>query len=687
VGGRFPPQRVMVGTDRSQTAERAVAWAATFADRFSADLHLVQVIRPDEDGRGVADRLRAANDDIARHARSIAGDRGRGRAIAADDPAMAIVEAAEADAIDVLVVGNAGMAGRKEFLLGNVPNRVSHNARCTVIIVNTQGLDGRGPGAGPAPSGADRNAARPHRVFRASAIASVFAKHGLRELFGWPEEDGAVGARRQARRLRAALEELGPTFAKIGQLLSTRPDLLPPEYIEELSGLQDRVNPLTEEQVVRVMEAELAVPWEDVFETIEREPLAAGSIAQVHRASLTSGERVVVKVQRPDAKALITEDLALLEVFVEQVGAHRGVRRLIDVPAVFDHLSRSLQRELDFALEGRNAGRLRAALDDFPRLGVPAVYTDLSTARLLVMRDVAGVGASEVPTGAVGRQTAHQLVESFCKQILIDGFFHADPHPGNLMWQSAEQRLYFLDLGAVDEVDPDMREVMILVLTAFWQGDAGFLSDAILMLSDTRGGDEPDVEGFRKAIADLIARHRGASTKTVQLGAVLQEIMELSFRHRVPLPGTITLAGKALGQMQLVAARFDPDLDPFDVAGRFLLRWLVRRTIARSDPKTLFYESQKIRVRIVRVFEALERLVGARPGHKPDFNFRATPLEEIVRRASRRIALAMTAGFAVLATALVAISDRANPWTSGAFGAIALAGLIVLAADLVRSDR
>ena len=311
--GARNPRRVMVGTDRSETAEQAVRWAAGFADLFGADLYVVQVIVPEHPADteyGATERIQAAAtaDDLVQHARSIAGDRGHGRIIVDDDPAMAIVRATEEDAIDVLVVGNAGMAGRKEFLLGNVPNRISHNARCTVIIVNTLAPDGKSasPRAGPIRSGAQEEAARPHRDRTREqdrcGLRETWAARAVRAPGRGGLRSGAAG---KPNGLRAALEELGPTFTKIGQVLSTRPDLLPPEFIEELAQLQDRVTPLTEEQVVRVMEQDLGVPWEDVFETIEAKPLAAGTIAQVHRASLASGDKVVVKVQRPEAKDLI----------------------------------------------------------------------------------------------------------------------------------------------------------------------------------------------------------------------------------------------------------------------------------------------------------------------------------------------------------------------------------------------
>ena len=196
---------------------------------------------------------------------------------------------------------------------------------------------------------------------RATRIATVLGKYGL----GEARRDTA-SPQDSARRLRQALEELGPTFAKLGQILSTRPDLIPPEAVAELAALQDQVTPLTEAEVVEVMEQELGVPWEDVFASIEPEPLAAGTIGQVHRAVLEDGERVVVKVQRPNAKEDILRDLSLLELFAEKTAGRSALRQLVDIPAAIEHLSDSLRRELDFKLEAENVERLRAALGHFP---------------------------------------------------------------------------------------------------------------------------------------------------------------------------------------------------------------------------------------------------------------------------------------------------------------------------------
>ena len=685
--------RVMVGTDRSQTASKAVGWAAAFAEAYGAELHLVQVViptSPTDTEFGAAERTRAAAaaDELQQEAERIAGGRGRSHVVIDDDPAMAIVHAAEDADIDVLVVGNAGMAGRKEFLLGNVPNRISHNARCTLIIVNT--TDGvasavRDPRSiTTIRSSAVETQTQPHLMARGATITTVFAKHGLKELFGRPDDEGAIGRARQAKRMRQALEELGPTFCKLGQILSTRPDLVPPEFIDELAQLQDNVPPLSEEQVVKVMEQELGVPWEDVFEDIDPAPLAAGTIAQVHRARLANDDPVVVKVQRPDAKEQIEQDLALLEVFAEKVGSRQQLRQVIDMPAVFEHLSTSLHRELDFRQEAKNMERLRGVIEPFSRLAVPVLFSDYSTSRLLVMRDVQGGPLSLAPEGPIRHEVAVQLLESFYKQVMVDGFFHADPHPGNLMWQPEEDRLYFLDLGMAGEVGPEMRESMMLLLMSFWQEDVGFLTDVSLMLSGAIDRSDLDVDAFQEEIGALMGKYRGASLKDIQLGPVLQEMTEISLRHGVPLPASLTLTAKALAQMQLAAAQLDPEVDPFDVAGRFLMRSVLKGMGAKTDPKALFYQSQRLKVRFMRVVEAVERLIGARPGQKLEVNFRATTLEQTIRRAGRRLALALTAGAAILGTALTAVSEKVAAWVPVAFGISAFLLTLALVVDLLR---
>ncbi|QOJ09839.1 AarF/UbiB family protein [Nitrosomonas sp. H1_AOB3] len=682
-------RRVMVGTDRSETADQTVQWAAGLADRYDAELFIVQVIVPKypsatEFGESEQTSAMAANNDLAHFARQVAGERGHALVVINADPALAIVHAAEQEAIDVLVVGNLGMAGRKEFLLGNIPNRISHNAHCTVIIVNAaHSTDERAPHSMRASLSNDEIPSfKPRLVARATHIAAVMAKHGLTELFSQSDPDISI-RRQQARRLRGALEELGPIFSKLGQVLSTRPDLLPIEYIEELVLLQSRVPPMTESEVVRVSEQELGVPWEDVFKSFDPKPLAAGTIAQVHRAVLETGDRVVVKVQRPTARADIEQDLALLEMFAEKVGKRPALNQVIDMEAVFKHLSTSLHRELDFRQEADNIERMRGVLASYDRLAVPSVHSDLSTSRLLVMEEIQGIPIKQAPAGPERIQAARQLLESYYKQIIVDGFFHADPHPGNLMWW--KDCIYFLDFGMVGAVGADLREHLLLMLMALWQEDAGFLTDVTLMMTNAVNSNDFDVAQFQSEIGEVMAKYRAASLAEMQIGPLLQEMSTVSLRHGVPLPASLTLATKALAQVQLATAELDPTLDPYDVAGKYLMRLMVKRMGAALNPKTFVYQSQKLKVRALRVIEAVENLVGARPGGpKPVVNFKATSLEDIVRHTGRRLALGLTAAASVLASGLTTMSTAVAEWVPVTFGAVAGLLTLGLVIDLLR---
>lgn len=683
-------RRVMVGTDRSRTADHAVQWAAEFANRYGAELFVVQVIVPHhpattEFGAAEHTRAAAANDELTTVVRQLAGERGHALVTIDPDPALTIVRAAEREAIDVLVVGNSGMAGRKEFLLGNVPNRISHNSHCTVIIVNTFLPEGEQASESVRvlqPKG-ESQTSEPHLARRAMHIATVMAKHGLKELFSQPDQaDGSI-RRQQAKRLRAALEELGPTFSKLGQVLSTRPDLLPAEYIEELAMLQSHVPPMSEREVVRVAEQELGVPWEDVFESIDPKPLAAGTIAQVHRATLENGDRVVVKVQRPTARADIEQDLALLEIFAQKVGQREALNQVVNMEAVFKHLATSLQRELDFCQEVDNIGRMQTVLADYDRLAVPSVYRELSSSRLLVMEEIQGAPISQAPEGQERIEAARQLLESFYKQIVVDGFFHADPHPGNLMWW--KNRIYILDFGMVGAIDANVREHLLLLLMALWKEDVAFLSDVTLMMTGSIDRSDLDVPRFQSEIGEVMAKYRKAALAEMQIGPLLQEMSAIAFRHGVPMPASLTLAAKALAQVQLATANLDPKLDPYDVAGKFLMRVMIKRMGAALDPKAIAYQLQKLQVRAERVTEAIEHLIGARPGQKLVVNFKANSLEDMVRRTGRRLALGFAAATSILSSALTVMSGTVADWIPVMFGIVAGLLTLGLVFDLLRA--
>ena len=517
---------------------------------------------------------------------------------------------------------------------------------------------------------------------RAAHIGRVLARYGLDELRAPAAADYAE-RRHRAARLRAALEELGPTFAKLGQILSTRPDLMPPEFVEELSLLQDRVPPLSEHEVVAAMERELRVPWEDVFDSIDAEPLAAGTIGQVHRATLEDGARVVVKVQRPGAAPDIYRDLGLLEMFAEHTMGRAAFRQVVDLPAVIEHLSHSLRQELDFRLEARHIERMRQVLAPYPRLAVPAVYLELSTPRLLVMEEVQGTPVREAPEGDARREAARQLLESYYRQVLTEGFFHADPHPGNLKWWDGQ--IYFLDFGMVGEVDAPTREHLLNMLMALWRGDAAFLTDVMLMLAGEDQREDVDVLTIRAELGALVDRFRGAALRDIQLGPILQSMTEIAAHNDIRLPSALALTGKALAQMQLATAELDPTLDPFSVAGDYLFSDIRGKAREQLDPQYLVYEARKIKTRVGRLVESMERLSGARPGQRLRVHFAGLDhMEMTIRNAARRVALAIVAGACLVAMGFTADATRVGEWVPVTLGAVGGAVMIGVLVDIIR---
>src|SRR5438445_3301706 len=397
---------------------------------------------------------------------------------------------------------------------------------------------------------------------------------------------------------------------------------------------------------------------------------------------MISGERVVVKVQRPNAEDEILQDLGLLEMFASKAGERPAFRQVVDLPSIIEHLSSSLRRELDFRQEASNVDRMRSVLAPFSRLDVPRVFPELSTSRLLVMEEVKGIPIRDAPAGEARTESARQQLETYHQKVLGDGFFHADPHPGNLRWWN--DKIYFLDFGMVGEVDSEVREYLLLLLLAFWQEDTSFLAEVMLMLGGESTPPEFDEGTFREELAELVGRYRHLSLRDLRLGPLLQELTALSVRHQVRLPAALALTGKAFGQMQLAAAELDPTLDPLSTAGSFMRRKVIGQLRVAADPQRLLYDAAKLRLRVSRLVEAVERAAGARPGARLQVDFRGTEhLERIVRRAGRRVAVALTAAAAWVGTAISASSGHAAGWLSAGLGTLGLVLTLGLLADLV----
>ena len=688
---------VAVATDGSAGAALAVEWAANFARSLSAELLAIQVVAPPPErepaeldaGAGNGGAPEAIEDQTAPPTGAVAREHARlhaalesslpaegisARAVveSGEDIAAAILDAAARADADVVVVGSSGMRGRKQFLLGNVANRVTHLADCTVVVVNTatgEPVSAKAPESGPLKA-------------RAREIGRILGPVGIRQLSGRllrldGDPDGP-------RRLREAFEKLGPTFGKLGQILSTRPDLISEEYVTELATLQSDVPPMSEAEVVAMMERELAVPWEDVFSSIDPEPLAAGTVAQVHRARMADGHPVVVKVQRPEAEQVVENDLALLEMIVGPASRSGRLNRIIDLPSLVEQVSGALRDELDFGEEARNIVRMGEIVEGYSRIGVPRCHRELSTRRFLVMDEVVdGVPLLEAPEGAERTEAARQLMQAYYKQVLEEGFFHADPHPGNMLW--ADGRIWLLDLGMVGRLDVQTRRQLFLVLLAFAQGDVDLLADVSLDLSGVADATEVEIEDYRTDIAAVMADLRGRSLQEIQLVELLNQLTVISVRHGVPLPPAFVMVGKALAQVDGAVSELAPELDPIEEARRFFVRSISRRLVGRLDPQQIIYEAERLRYRAAQISDGLATVVGGRPGRQLEVKFTSARLEQKVVRAGRTVALGLGAGLTWIAATQASTSEQIDPRLSRALRGVAGGLSVWFAAEVART--
>ncbi|MFZ0134919.1 MAG: AarF/ABC1/UbiB kinase family protein, partial [Desulfobacterales bacterium] len=423
-------------------------------------------------------------------------------------------------------------------------------------------------------------------VNRYRQILAVLLKYGFGDLVDLLKIDRYVAAglqlisRRQPIKvekltrpqgLRMALEELGPTYIKLGQILSTRPDLIPVDFLQELSKLQDKVPPFPASAARRIIEAELGVKLDDLFVRFDDTPLASASIGQVHRARLKNGREVALKVQRPGIQRVIEVDLeimlhlaTLMEHHIEELAFHRPIK-------IVEEFARTLEKELDYLLEAANMERAALNFSGDATTCIPAVFRELSTARILATALIRGIKVSDIERlDAAGLDRA--LITSRGADILLrmifeHGFFQADPHPGNIFVLPGNV-ICLIDFGMVGSVDRLTRETFGDLLDGIVKKDTAKVAQVLLQLTDWE--DEPDSRAFEIDITDFMAYHLFRPLQEVRVGKLIQHLLELAARHRLLIPPNIFLMMKSLTTVEGVARMLDPEFDIFGRAAPFI---------------------------------------------------------------------------------------------------------------------
>ena len=413
----------------------------------------------------------------------------------------------------------------------------------------------------------------PEHLKRYKDIGRLLLKYGRSDLAKpfppddplWEIQDGKPLDPSAPDELAQDLEALGPTFVKLGQLLSTRADLLPLEYVTALSRLQDRCEPFSYEEVERIVQEELGIRISKAFSMFDPLPVAAASLGQVHRAELRDGRPVAVKVQRPDIRQQVVQDLTVLDEVATMLSQRTEWGRRYNASDVVHEFRRVLLQELDYRLEADNLVTLGQNLAGIDLVIVPQPIQDYTTERVLTMDFVHGRKITEIgPLRGLemeGARLADALFDAYLKQVLVDGLFHADPHPGNV-FITDDDRLALLDLGMVSRISPAMREKLLRLLLAVSEGRGEEAADLSLAMAESDPDRSPDQEDFRREIVGMVGEHQDLRVQEIDVGTLVLRISRVAADNGVRMPREMTMLGKTLLNLDMVGRTLAPDFDP-----------------------------------------------------------------------------------------------------------------------------
>jgi predicted unusual protein kinase regulating ubiquinone biosynthesis (AarF/ABC1/UbiB family) len=509
---------------------------------------------------------------------------------------------------------------------------------------------------------------RPEHLKRYRDMARLAMKYGRSDLVrqagledaleGTDEVLQSTDAPGLANDLADDLERMGPTYVKLGQLLSTRPDLVPPAYIDALTRLQDRLEPFPAEDAERIVAEELGVRVSKAFLEFESEPLAAASLGQVHRARLRDGRTVAVKVQRPGVREQLVRDMDAIEDVVEFMDRHTKAGRQYEFGRTFEELRKSLMAELDYRREARNASTLDENLAEFQRIIVPRPVEDYTTSRVLTMEFIRGRKITAIsPLARLeldGDVLAEELFRAYLKQILVDGFFHADPHPGNV-FLTDDRRIALLDVGMVGRIGPDLQQHLLRMLLAIADGQGGEAARATIQAGDVRSGYREDI--FTADVKTLVADFATArNAENIQVGRVMLEVTRSAAENGIRLPVELTMLGRALLALDQVGRTLDPQFDPNGAIQRNASDLMRRRMMKNVSPSRMFSNMlemnelvQKLPGRVNRALEAItEDGIEVRV-RVPEEKWLLQGMQKI----SNRIAVSLVASALIVAAAMM----------------------------------
>jgi ubiquinone biosynthesis protein len=530
---------------------------------------------------------------------------------------------------------------------------------------------------------------KPEHLKRYKDIAWLLLKYGRSDVVKQAGMDASIDVEevitdkaqaQEAEEFAKDIEKLGPTFIKLGQLLSTRPDILPPAYMQALSRLQDNVEAFSFADIEEIITSELGVRISKAFSEFDADPIAAASIGQVHRARMRDGREVVVKVQRPKIREHILKDLEALAEISELIDNHTEVGQRYEFQTMLEEFRKSILRELDFRLEANNLITLHRNLAEFDSIEVPLPIEDFTTSRVLTMEHVRGKKITALsPLERIeldGDKLADELFHAYMKQLLVDGFFHADPHPGNV-FLTDKGKIALLDLGMAARIAPGLQEKLLQLLLAISENHPDEAATLALQIGEIKTGfDEPT---FRRQVADLIAQNQDSNLAEIQVGRIVLEVTKMSGENALRMPQELTMLGKALLNLDQVSHTLAPNFNPNEAIRKNAATIMQRRMLKSLSPGNIFVGVLEMKDFVQRLPGRFNKILDKLADNQ--MKVKVDAIDEVkLMEGLQKIANRITLGL-VLAALIVSAAMLMNvPTTFRIFGYPGLAMMFFLAA-------
>ncbi|WP_434620121.1 ABC1 kinase family protein [Arthrobacter sp. A5] len=516
-------------------------------------------------------------------------------------------------------------------------------------------------------------------------IAETFSRHGLAFLLGvsgiqkWlpttPENAPELTARvTPPEHVRLALEELGPVFVKLGQTLSTRPDLVPPAYQLELAKLQDSAPAVSADVIEDLIRQELGKGTAELFAVFDRVPLASASIGQAHAASLADGSELVVKVRRPGVVVQVEEDLEILQNLAVQAGRHWEAAADYDLPGIASEFAQTLRAELDYLQEGRNAERFARNFADDAGINIPAIFWDTTTTRVLTMERIRGIKVNDLPAldaaGIDRRELATRAAGTAAKMIFDDGFFHADPHPGNLFIRPGGT-IGLIDFGMVGNVDAELREQLGNLLEALVSKDADKVANALQAMTARRSATDPAL--LKADLIPVIRLYADCGLAEIPVGRVITEALAILRRHHLQLPREMALLMKMIVMTEGMGVLLDPGFKLAEALEPHIQRLALERFSPAALARRLGMAGSEAVQLGLELPQQLRRFFSLVDRTGVEVHLRAAELEPLVARLERmgnRVVVAMIAAALIRGVGEISTGDslRWQKWQGPLIG-------------------